>query len=66
MTSKKEEDNSNIFLHYAYTSNFASKKSTNFYNNYFQFQLGYSMDITKIFKSKKDSSEDSKDKESSN
>lgn len=52
-TSDKKDNNSNIFLHYNYTSNFTGS-GRNFQNNYWQFQIGYSMDITKVFRSKED------------
>ena len=40
---------SNVFLRYSYTSNYPSINSQRYPNNYFQFQLGYNLDITKIF-----------------
>ncbi|MEP7164268.1 MAG: hypothetical protein ABI741_06220 [Ferruginibacter sp.] len=50
--SKPTKDDSNIFLRYSYTSNMPSASSERFANTYFQFQLGYSQDITKIFSKK--------------
>ena len=51
-TSKVAGNGSNIFLHYQYTSNYAGNKNGNYQNNYWQFQLGYALDINTIFPSK--------------
>ena len=40
-----------LFLSLAYTSNFAANRSGNFYNNYFQAQVGLSIDIGKALNS---------------
>lgn len=49
-SSNPDKNESNIFLRYAYNSNSPSIVSSRYSNNYFQFQLGYSLDITQIFK----------------
>ena len=41
--------NSNVFLKYTYVSNYAGVNSKHYANNYFQFQIGYVLDISKIF-----------------
>jgi hypothetical protein len=43
---------SNVFLHYSFTGNYAKRDSKNYPNSYFQFQIGYALDITKIFSPK--------------
>jgi hypothetical protein len=41
--------NSNIFLKYSYTTNTAKGFGKRYPNNYFQFQIGYALDISKLF-----------------
>ncbi len=50
-TGSTENNNSNIFIRYQYTSNMIRSFSSNAPNNYWQFQIGYVLDITKVFPS---------------
>ncbi|MBN8785474.1 MAG: hypothetical protein J0I84_00135 [Terrimonas sp.] len=45
----KETNNSNIFLRFISTTNWAGLGSKYYPNNYWQIQLGYALDITKLF-----------------
>lgn len=55
-TGKTSDNSSNVFLHYQYVTNFAGNRLNNFSSNYWQFQLGYALDIGKIFPSKSSNS----------
>jgi hypothetical protein len=50
--SDPSKSTSNVFLHYSLTSNLAKTFGKNFANNYFQFQIGYALDISKILSAK--------------
>ncbi len=54
-TAADEKKESNVFLHYAFTSNYAKRNNRNHPNNYFQFQIGYALELSKIFAPKSDS-----------
>ncbi|HVZ96615.1 MAG TPA: hypothetical protein VG847_07055 [Chitinophagaceae bacterium] len=53
LASDPTSNTSNIFLHYSSTSNMAKVFGKNYTNDYFQFQLGVALDITKIFSKSK-------------
>lgn len=52
----KTSSNSNIFIRYNYITNFAKQAGKRYPNNFFQFQIGYSLDITKLFSNSSGSS----------
>lgn len=51
-TGHDEKDVSNIFIKYDYVSNFVGNNTKGYHNNFWQFQIGYSKDITDIFRKK--------------
>lgn len=44
----KTASNSNVFLKFSHITNFANPTGNHYSNSYFQLQLGYALDITKL------------------